>query len=493
MNQECSPTDSEVLQRLAELSPFEYDKTRQSAAKELGVSLSALDSEVKSRRKESEDTGTKGRAITFYEPDPWPESVNGAQVLDEAANHIFRHMRIKEGDGHACAVWAAHTYMFESFDHTPRLCITAGTEESGKTVLMNHMVGNLVNKPQPVELMKPAPFFRIAEEYHPTFLIDECDVFIREDTELLAAINSGWEPHGGVPRCVGDDNEVRIFSTHTPTAMAGIQLHKKLPPTTIGRSIVIGLERAIDGEIETIYNKKIHQHGIRETGRKMARFIADNRVDILSCKPVLPDGVRNRLADKWTPLFAIAEIAGGEWPSKMEMALHGQINLSEPTRALLLLEDVKKVMPSDGHIYTATLIEKLCRLEGAQWTDYNFSAWDTEKKKISDRQVSNLLGQYGLKPKTVKIAGTTKKGYHREALENAFKRYIHAPLVPTPPIGVTPSLSLLNAGSSPSPSVTPKYPVTDSEPPKPLQDGVGDGVTGKPAVSPKEGMISYEF
>ena len=31
---------------------------------------------------------------------------------------------------------------------------------------------------------------------------------------------------------------------------------------------------------------------------------------------VLPDGAFNHLADNWRPLFAIAEIAGGEWPQR---------------------------------------------------------------------------------------------------------------------------------------------------------------------------------
>jgi putative DNA primase/helicase len=100
---------------------------------------------------------------------------------------------------------AVHTHIYRIFDHTPRLLITAPDAECGKTVLMTHMVGKLVNKPQSVELMKAAPFFRLAEALHPTYLIDEMDVFIKEDSDLLAAVNNGWEPHGGVPRCVGED------------------------------------------------------------------------------------------------------------------------------------------------------------------------------------------------------------------------------------------------------------------------------------------------
>jgi len=177
---------------------------------------------------------------------------------------------------------------------------------------MVHIVGDLIPKPLVTELMKAAPFFRLAEEAKPSYLIDEMDVFIEQDSDLLAAVNNGWEPHGGVLRCIGDDNEVRKFSTHTPVAMAGIELHKKLPATTVSRSVVVHLERAADDELDEddVYEARKHRVGIHETGRRLARWCADAKQEIAGRDPTLPPKVRNRLADKWRPLFAIAEVAG---------------------------------------------------------------------------------------------------------------------------------------------------------------------------------------
>ncbi len=487
MSQQTSPSDVQAIEGLAALNPLEYDRERKSAAEKLNVSVGALDTAIKQARKESGDVSAKGRAITLYEPELWPEPVSGSEVLTEAAGHILRHMMISEANAYASVLWACHTFMFEDFDHSPRLCITAHTEESGKTVLMTHMVGNLVNQPQPVELMKPAPFFRLAEEYKPTFLIDECDVFVHEDMDLLAALNSGWEPHGGVIRCMGDDHEPRKFSTFTPTAMAGIELHKKLPATTVSRSIVISLERAAEGEIDPddIFNRKLHQPGILETGQKLARFIDDNRYRIANYKPALPEGVRNRLADKWSPLFAIAEVAGGVCPDNVKKALYGQIDLSDPCKALELLQDVKKVMPNEGHIFTENLIDKICNLDDSPWLEYNFKQWDAEKKIISSRQISNLLKKYGLKPTTVKINGVSKKGYKSSDLENAFKRYIPIPL-PPPELSVTPLLSSCDAALSDSVAVTLNNEITDRKPLKPFKNKEGNGVTDKTTVYPEK-------
>lgn len=50
--QENDPTDDETIKSLTELSEPGYDRARQLAAKDLGVSLRTLDSEVKSKRNE---------------------------------------------------------------------------------------------------------------------------------------------------------------------------------------------------------------------------------------------------------------------------------------------------------------------------------------------------------------------------------------------------------------------------------------------------------
>ena len=482
-----SESGGAAILRLSKLNELEYERIRKKEAKALGLRVSVLDKQVALAKGVTTNKQSKGRSIELFEPEQWPDPVSGSEVLTEAANHILRHMMISEANAYACVLWAAHTFMFEDFDHSPRLCITAHTEESGKTVLMTHMVGNLTNKPQTVELMKPAPFFRLAEEFKPTFLIDECDVFVREDIDLLAALNSGWEPHGGVIRCVGEDYEPRKFSTFTPTAMAGINLLKKLPATTVSRSIVISLERAAEGEINTddIFNRKQHQASIQETGRKIARFIHDNRLKIANHNPSLPEGVRNRLADKWTPLFRIAEVAGGEWPHNAKKALYGQIDLSEPSKALELLQDVQNVMPSEGHIFTETLIDRICNLDDSPWSEYNFEEWDAEKKKIGSRQVSNLLKKYGLKPTTVKINGVPKKGYKSSELENAFRRYIPISLPPLE-LDVTPLLSGGDTVLSDSIAVTSNNQVTDRNLLKPFKNKEGNGVTDKTAVYPEK-------
>lgn len=156
--------------RLAQLSPLAYDQVREREAEALGVRVSTLDKEVAKQRTDGKDN-PQGRAIELYEPEPWPEPVDGAVVLDEARQAIRRYVVLTDEQAITCALWAAHTHVYDLFGHTPRLAITAPHPECAKSLLGAHVVGGLVPRPHPVDLMKPAPFFRLAEDHKPTFLI----------------------------------------------------------------------------------------------------------------------------------------------------------------------------------------------------------------------------------------------------------------------------------------------------------------------------------
>lgn len=419
-------TPDEIVERLAKLPELEYEQTRIEAAEALGIGrIAVLDNLVKKARKDNDQTSGQGRTVNLYQPEPWSKPVDGAEVLNEASDAIKRHMIIRAVDADASALWALHSHVYESFNHTPRFLITAPDAECGKTVLMAHMIGNMITKPQSVELLKSAPFFRLAEAFKPSFLIDEADVFLNADADLIAAVNNGWEPHGGVLRCVGDDYEVKQFSTHCPVVMAGIEMHKHLPTTTISRSIIVHLERAAFDEIDAdnIYDKRKHQKYIRDIGRKMARWCLDNRTEIASIDPAMPDSVRNRMADKWRPLLAVATVAGGDWVKRTESAMFGQVDMSEPSKALRLIEDALSVIADgDKGIWTADLIRKLSKIEEAPWAEYNFR--DRDEKNIKDRQIARLLKGYGIHPEDIRFGEIKRKGYKTAKLQNVASRYL---------------------------------------------------------------------
>ncbi|MDP6725442.1 MAG: DUF3631 domain-containing protein [Arenicellales bacterium] len=369
----------------------------------------------------------QGKLIEFSVPDPWPQAVEGADLLDEATESILRHMSMHRVDAYLVALWCAHTHVFQAFGHTPRLVITAPQPECGKSVLLSGMIANLVPKPQEADNITPAPFFRLAADQQPTFLIDEVDVWLKEDSMLPHALNNGWQRNGQVLRCEGDGYEVRAFSTHTPVSMAGINLQKKLTDATLSRSFVIELARALPGEVVEYYDQRKHRKPLNELCRKLARWTHDNLVALEESDPEMPSGVLNRKADKWRPLFSISEMAGGHWPEQVKQALLSEEGGNSLTKEMQLLEDIKGIVESEDYrpgIFTDELINELCKPEESIWKEHNFREHYPDRRRIKPKQLAHMFKDFKIQSQTIRRGEVRRKGYNTEALRSVIDRYV---------------------------------------------------------------------
>jgi len=91
-NEQVTPDTKEMVEKLAKLKPIEYDKQRKEVAANLGVSVTALDAEVRAARSSDRSAGT----IEFEAVEPWPEEVNGEELLDEVSALILRYLVIPD-------------------------------------------------------------------------------------------------------------------------------------------------------------------------------------------------------------------------------------------------------------------------------------------------------------------------------------------------------------------------------------------------------------
>ena len=144
-----------------------------------------------------------------------------------------------------------------------------------------------------------------------TLLLDEVDSYLPQAEELRGLLNAGHKRGACAYRCEGDRNAVRSFKAFAPAALAGIG---QIPGTLADRSIAIQLVEAEPGQVADGFDESNLEI---ETAlcRKLARWARDNFDALKACKPVLPATAFNRLADNWRPLFAIAQLADGDWPS----------------------------------------------------------------------------------------------------------------------------------------------------------------------------------
>src|SRR5713101_3248379 len=133
---QATANTEQILDNLAALLPFEYAQRREKAAEHLEVRVVDLDAEVDRRRVllGGDVTELQGSAVTFTDPTPWADPVNGAALLDEIAGLCRRYIYFPTAtDAYVMALWALGTYCFDEFDLFPFLGITATESESGKT------------------------------------------------------------------------------------------------------------------------------------------------------------------------------------------------------------------------------------------------------------------------------------------------------------------------------------------------------------------------
>jgi hypothetical protein len=361
----------------------------------------------------------QGSAVLLPEIELWPEAVNGAETLSKIAEALARYVALPDCAADALVLWAAHTHGFTAFLCSPRLNIRSPEKRCGKTTLRD-VLSIFVPRPLLTESFTVAVLFRLVDAHAPTILADEYDAWLNDNEELRGLLNSGHRHNGQAFRCVGDNNEVRGFKVFAPAVLCGIG---SLPGTLHDRSIVICLERAKPGELrERFDSRRVDQE--KELCRKLTRFVADNMAQFEACDPVLPSGAFNRVADNWRPLFAIAEIAGGDWPQRAAVAFAKLNSQDDDAQGLgvMLLADVRQAF-EENHaekMFSKTLIETLCGMSDRQWPEAH------RGKPITESWLARRLRSFGITSKTLRIGDNRAKGYELADFTEAFERYLSA-------------------------------------------------------------------
>jgi putative DNA primase/helicase len=417
------PDDDAEIERLAKLSAFDYERSRGAAADELKVRTSILDKLVAAKRAElgfDADDGLQGRAISFPEPEPWPDSVDGAALLDALSKAIGKHVVMAEHAKYLAALWVVHSYLLDAFLITPRLAVRSPTRRCGKTTLLD-VLARLVCRPLPAANVSAAAVFRVIEAHRPCLCVDEGDSFIPGSEELRGVLNSGHRRGGSVLRTVGDDHEPRSFATYAACVIA---LIGQLPGTLTDRSVAIDLKRRLPSEPIEPFRLDRTEH-LDVLARQAARWAQDNAEAVRAADPAMPDGIYNRDADNLRPLLAIADVAGGEWPERARnAALAGrEADVDEGSRLELLICDIHGIFAASDHldrIASADLITRLVEIEPRPWAEYGRTG-----KPITQNKLARLLAPLKIAPTRQRLAdGSNVRVYDRWQFEDAFARFV---------------------------------------------------------------------
>jgi len=316
----------------------------------------------------------------------------------------------------AVALWVIHTHAYDRFMVTPRLAVTSPVRGCGKTILLS-IISSLAARVLKTDGITPAAIYRLVDAERRTLLVDEADnLGLGSIGPLRAVLNSGHRKGGSITRFVGD--RPRQFSTFAPLALAAIG---NLPLPVMHRSIVVQIDRH-DGARE-LRRFDENDPALNAIYREICLWAKNCN---LAQDPEMPAELRNRQADNWRPLIAIADAC-----RQGNAAREAAIAFACKARpGVILLCNIRALF--DAHrvdrLASAAIIEALNGLEDGLWSEWRGIADDQHPHRLSQGELARLLAAFGIRPRTIwptprGLQTKSFKGYYRSQFEAAWKSY----------------------------------------------------------------------
>lgn len=372
-----------------------------------------------------------------------------AYILGAGERYLRRYIFMDDHQAAALTLWVAHTHAFEAAETTLYVEVTSAEEECGKSRVFE-AAELIVRSPLMVVNPSPSSVFRMLDKEQATLLLDEIDNMFGGDrafvNELIGILNAGYRRGAVVPRQVGQKGETtKLFNVFSPKAFAGIG--SRLPRTTQSRCVTIRLKKKKPGEEAENFRRREALVEAEPVKGALEAWATDSVIESLAAsRPEMPKELSDRQMDAWEPLFAIADLAGGEWPDRARVAakaLHGRG--VEERASTKLLGALRNILDSKEAAFSGDLVDELNAIEEEPWGGWN------EGRGINSRDLARNLKLYDIRPEQIRIGDVTRKGYKTEWFSDAWERY----LSPSPPFD--PDLNETSETSQVRADIRPKH------------------------------------
>jgi hypothetical protein len=361
------------------------------------------------------------------------EALTPPNALACAVHVVEKYLDLKKHESIAVALWALHTHVFQNFSVSPRLAITSPVNGCGKTTALV-VLEQLASQPQRMDNATPAVLYHLIDRLGGTMLVDEADnLGLQENGILRAVLNSGHRVGGNIRRLY--QGSPRQFSTFGPMAIGAIGV---LPMPLMRRSIIIHMERTARGGLTRFDSK---DPDVIATTGYVRGVVLDwaNGNPVLDVNPDLPKALRNRVADNWRPLIAIADSFGEDWGQEArEAAIAFATAYHDEDAAVVLLEDIRTIFDKTGadRMASESLVKFLLEIEESGWSEYRGPCDDRQARKLTQSELARLLRPFGIRPRTFwphgpRKGGSSRKGYLRAEFEKAWASYCASTVTPS--------------------------------------------------------------
>jgi len=436
------------VRQLATLSVLDYAQERKAAAKGLGIGVAVLDKQRDALRKGAEDSEGKSSFahLVKREPEPWLGTVDLAEVFDELVALLRRLLVCTEAERWVITVWIIHTYIYEQFTYTPRLCIISPEPRCGKTTLVNILTHASYRAVQ-ADGLSPALFTRLKSVVGPcTALLDEMSEALHTSPELDDVLRSGFERGKQVCklRAMPDGSFVpEAFDVFAPVAIAVLRTPKA---ALSDRCLMIRLQRKGAGvRVERLRRRELREQ-VALIADKLARWKleggaqlsddpipegAGDPIDALTA-PLETAGVANdRQIDFSIPLLAIGRALGPRREPLLRQAIQTVLGAEGDTPeaiGVLLLQDLRPILDqhraanADGLLEkltlgSAELVHKLVALPDSPWNG------EGGIRPLTQYRLARLLRPYKVLPRMSGPRERRVSGYSWLHLSEACDHY----------------------------------------------------------------------
>ena len=342
-----------IIEEIEALPENQFEIRSKEIARRHGVSVSLL---RKWWRQLHQITGESkpggGRRVELPLDDPWPLPVSASELLATIMAKLREHVVLDSGAAVAVALYTMLTYIVDELQLCPMLLLRSAVKRSGKTTLLGLLL-RMTYRALGVASISAAALYRVVDLLKPTLLLDEVDATLAQKTDTAEALrgllNAGNDRTSSrVLRCVGEDKEVVSYDAFGAKVLAGIG---HIPDTMEDRSVVVELRRKLENEKVRRFSVLDDQGEFKEIRRKLQRWASEHGKRVGAARPPIPFGLNDRASDNWSPLLAIADLAGGDWGVRarsVALELSGGSRNDEQDIRFELLKDIRAIFDEEG-------------------------------------------------------------------------------------------------------------------------------------------------
>jgi Protein of unknown function (DUF3631) len=257
--------------------------------------------------------------------------------------------------------------------------------------------------------------FRFVDHVKPTLFMDNADKLFARKPDFVDVVSVGWTRGTMVPR--QDHGVTKWFDPFCAKVVAGV--NPQMPKESWSRAVAVRLWPKLPHEKPEFF-RHVDDEDFITLRRKLARWTIDNAATLATARPAMPAGFDNRVAMNCMLMFAIADLAGGDWPKQARAAFVKLMRQRrEPSAGKRLLAAFRDFFVQHGpDLASAEVQQWLTADKDSEWANFE------GKGPISQWGISDLLDPYDIHPGYIHPGGKTARGYRIEQFETAFKHFL---------------------------------------------------------------------